>query len=107
MSISLPEYISRDQLLDRLQREVATLADSDLSWWRQHSVEPFPVRNGDLSHFVVAVSGHDVLFFADDEDEFGQAKLEAGSETLTNCGLFGDLLDAIRGIRRVVAQHGA
>ena len=103
MSAPLPEYISRDELLARLRQEAATLGDSDLAWWRQHSVAPFPVRSGEASHFVVAVSGRDILFFADDEDEFGFARHESGSRVMTVYGLAGDLQDAIRGIRHVAA----
>jgi hypothetical protein len=103
MSAPLPKHISRAELAERLKQEVSPLADSDLAWWRDHCVAPFPVVHGDESHFVVAVAGQDILFFADDEDEFGVAKLVAGSDTMTGYGLFGDLQDAIRGIRQVAA----
>jgi len=103
MSASLPKHISVVELAERLNQEVSSLADSDLTWWREHGVAPFPVIHGDQSHFVVAVAGQDILFFADDEDEFGVARLVTGSDRMTGYGLFGDLQNAIRGIRQIAA----
>ena len=101
MSAPLPKHISRDELLARLQQEVATLGDSELAWWRQHSVPLLVMRHvdsvyGELYHFVVAVCGSDILFFSDGYDyEFGYAKREAGSETMTVVAVIGKLQDAI------------
>jgi hypothetical protein len=100
MSAPLPEYVSRDSLLEIVQREFASLSDSDLVWWKAHSVAPFPARHGEMSHFVVAVTGQDIIFFADDEDEFGVAKLQASSDSISDYGLVGDLKYAIRIIQQ-------
>jgi len=100
MSAPLPKYVSRDSLLEIVKREFASLSDSDLVWWKAHSVAPFPARHGEMSHFVVAVAGQDIIFFADDEDEFGIAKLQASSDTITDYGLVGDLKYAIRIIQQ-------
>ena len=96
-----PEYIAPAELADRLQQEVATLDEADWAWWKQHSIAPFVASYRGLSHYVVAAAGRDVLYFADDEDEFGSGRLEG--DVLTDCGLFGDLQDAIRGLRRLAA----
>ena len=100
LGIPFPKYVSRSELLQRLKQEILSLSDDDLAWWEGHKAKPFPVIHGDKSHFVVAVAGHDVLFFADDEDEFGVARLVAGSHTMTDYGLVGDLKDAIWEIRQ-------
>jgi hypothetical protein len=101
MSTPLPKYISLEDLLARLKEEVATLDDSELAWWRQYSVSPFPMRHvcsvyGEMYHFVVAVRGSDILFFSDGYDyEFGHAKLEAGIETMKVDAIIGKLREAI------------
>jgi len=87
-------------LTDLLQQEIAKLGDSELAWWRQHSVSPFIARYhdsvyGDLFCFIVAVWGSDVLFFEDTYCNFAYAKLEAGSETMSVCAVVGTLQDTI------------
>ena len=104
MTIPQPQYISRADLIERLQQEVSSLTDTNLSWWRDHSVSPFAARYGELSHFVVAVSGQDIIFFADDEDEFGVAKLRAPDQTITDYGLAGDLKDAVQIVQTIAAS---
>jgi len=99
MSSPLPR-ISRAELTDLLQRETAKLGDSELAWWRQHSVSPFIARYrdsvyGDLFCFIVAVSGSDVLFFEDTYSEFAHAKPEPVSETMRVCEVLGNLQEAI------------
>jgi hypothetical protein len=79
---------------------MAKLGDSELAWWRQHSVSPFIARYhdsvyGDLFCFVVAVWGSDVLFFEDTYCEFAHATLEPGSETMRICEVLGNLQEAI------------
>jgi hypothetical protein len=103
MSAPLPKYVSRDSLLKLLKREFSSLSDSDLVWWKAYSIAPLPVRHGEKSHYVVAVAGQDIIFFADDEDEFGVAKLQASEDTITDYGLVGDLMDAIGIIQQRVA----
>ena len=90
-------------MLELVQRELASLSDSDLVWWKAHSIASFPARHGEMSHFVVAVAGQDIIFFADDEDEFGVAKLEASGDAFTDYGLVGDLKYAIRIIQQRTA----
>jgi hypothetical protein len=87
--------------MERLQQEVMSRADSDLVWWKAHAVGPFPAAYGEISHFVVAVARQNILFFADDEDEFGVAKMEDDHHTITDYGLAGDLKDAIGIIRKI------
>src|SRR5215470_13903525 len=94
MTIPEPEHVSREDLIQRLQQEVQSLSDGDLEWWTIHRVSPFVARYDESSHFIVASSGQSVIFFADDEDEFGVAKLTGG--IITDCGLTGDLRDAVR-----------
>ncbi len=86
-----------------MRQEVSSLIGADLEWWTSHSVSPFPVTHGAASHFVVASSGQSILFFADDEDEFGVARLAASSQSMTDYGLIGDLKDAVRVIQTIVA----
>ena len=101
MSTPIPKYVTRDRLLALLQEEVATLDDSELAWWRQHSVSPFAMRYvcslyGEMYHFVVAVSGSDILVYSDGyNDEFVYAKREAGSETMRVVEAVGTLKNGI------------
>lgn len=106
MTTLLPKYISETELMKLLQQEIPTLDASDLAWWKSHSLSPFVVMHGESAHFVVAAAGQDILFFADDEDEFGVAKLEAGSRTMIDFGLAGDLKDAIGCVRHIGGRFG-
>ena len=84
-----------------MQEEVAILGDSQLAWWKQHSVSPFSLHThcslyGDMYHYVVAVCGSDVLCYCDGYNgEFAYAKREAGSETMEIRECLGNLRDAI------------
>lgn len=98
-----PEYINHEDLEARLHQEVAMLSGEDLEWWSVNRVSPFAALHGSASHFVVAVAGERILFFADDEDEFGVATLMT-SHSMTNYGLVGDLRDAVRLIRTIAAR---
>ncbi len=93
--MTTPQYISREELLERLRNELDSLSDTDSAWWAVHSVPPFPARHADAWHFIVAVAGDRVIFFADDEDEFGIARHSQAPDSITNYGLAGDLRDAI------------
>ena len=95
-----PKYISRQGLDERLKNEVAALVGADLTWWSKHSLAPFSARHGDVCHFVVAASGEHVIFFADDEDEFGVARLSGSGQEMVDYGLVGDLVDAVGVIRQ-------
>ena len=90
-----PQYISRAELIDLLRSEEASLGAEDAAWWAQHSVPPFPAQHEELWHYIVAAAGDRVIFFADDEDEFGIAKLNRTNSRITDCGLAGDLRDAV------------
>jgi hypothetical protein len=49
----------------------------------------------DRWYYVVARDDEQVLFFADDEDDFGVGRLTTG-RMIGDYGLFGDLIDAVR-----------
>jgi hypothetical protein len=98
--MTMPQYISREELLERLLEELAAVVEPDSTWWATNSVPPFPAQYGDVCHFVVAVAGDQVIFFADDEDEFGIARLGEGN-LITDYGLVGDLRDAVSIIRKM------
>jgi hypothetical protein len=93
-----PEYITREKLLDLLQAQAADLGGEDLAWWSDHRVDPFVIKVGASHHFVAARSGENLLVFFDDEDEFGHAIEQPGGQA-REPGLFGDLIDAVRGVR--------
>lgn len=93
-----PEYITREELMNRLQTQAADLKGEDLAWWSAHRVDPFVIQVGGSPHFVAARSGENLLVFFDDEDEFGHA-IEQTSGQAHTPGLFGDLVDAVRGVR--------
>jgi hypothetical protein len=102
-----PEHISREELAKRLQHEVKSLTGADLTWWAAHRVPPFAAQHADASHYIVAAAGVVVIFFADDEDEFGIGKLSS-DQRITDYGLAGDLIDAVRIIRASpadISQH--
>jgi hypothetical protein len=96
MTTPRPKYITRKELEERLQHEIRSLTGTDLSWWTAHRITPFAARHDDLSHFIVAASGQNIILFADEEDEFGVAKLDAAKQMITHYGLIGDLRDAVR-----------
>lgn len=90
-----PQYISREELLDRLRRQASAIGHEDSAWWTAYLVPPFPAQHLDVWHFIVAVAGDRVIFFADDEDEFGIARLDQSNNRIADYGLVGDLRDAI------------
>ena len=90
-----PKYITREELLEMISLQAERLPASEAVWLQEHRVDPFPARFAELSHYVVARRGNDVIFFSDDEDEFGIGTLTE-EIVLENYGLFGDLIDAVR-----------
>jgi hypothetical protein len=91
------QYITREDLEERLREEMAELKGQDSAWWSEHRVEPFEVKCRGRKHFAVAVSGPHVLVFFDDEDEFGAAYLGPGASSVEG-ELYGDLVNANRGV---------
>jgi hypothetical protein len=81
------------------------LNGEDRDWWSAHEVEPFVVTSGDICCYAVAVSGVRALIFFDDEDEFGMAVLGHLSAFEGMC-LYGDLVDAVRGLARLESREG-
>jgi hypothetical protein len=102
MNASQPKYIDRGALAELLGQEVLRLTGADLEWWASHCVAPYSVIHDETAHFVVASDGNKILFFADDEDEFGVAQLAKSERIMTGYGLIGDLIDAVRVIRTIV-----
>jgi hypothetical protein len=102
MATRQPQYISAAQLDEILHEDVRELSAADETWWASHSVRPFAAAYGDASHFVVALAGLDIIFFADDEDEFGVARLDS-SGRIIDYGLAGDLKHAVAIIRTKTA----
>ena len=94
-----PQHITLENLMELLRQEVCNLTVDDQVWWEAFSVTPFTVQHGSTKHFAVAVSGANIIFFADDEDELGLAKLAGSSQSITDYGLAGDLKDAVGIIR--------
>ena len=101
MTVPQPKYISLDDLAERLHADVSILTGVDLTWWINHRVSPRAACYGESSHFMVAAMGTNVIFFADDEDEFGVGRFEESRQTITDYGLAGDLRDAVRIVQTV------
>src|SRR5690349_534377 len=95
MTVPSPQHTSREKLADLMHHELASLEASQLTWWQAHNVSPFPAVYREAAHFVVAVDERAAVFFADDEDEFGIAKLDASGHFIMDYGLVGDLKEAI------------
>ena len=90
-----PRYIDQSILATVLSEEMAALDASASAWWAEFAVDPFIATHCDSAHYVVAQQGRNIIFFADDEDEFGTGILTEEREI--DCyGLVGDLIDAIR-----------
>lgn len=69
-----------------------------LAWWQAHRIEPRVACSKQQAHFAVAEAGDHILTFFDDEDEFGVLTRQADG-TLGGYSLYGDLIDAVRGLR--------
>ena len=94
MESERPKYIDRKGLLERMSEESATLPARESAWWQAHRVDPFPARFAGLWHYVVARDANRVVFFADDEDEFGLGRLTP-EDIIEDYGLVGDLKGAV------------
>jgi hypothetical protein len=93
-----PQYVTPEELAERLDTEVAMLGEIELSWWSAHKVVPFSALHRGIAHFVVAAHDEHIIIFADDEDEFGTGTLTTESRAIEDYGLVGDLIDAIRNV---------
>ena len=93
-----PPYIDQSTLVTVLSEEVAALDATASAWWSDFAVKPFIVIHGESAHYVVAQQDCHIIFFADDEDEFGTGILTEDGE-LDSYGLVGGLIDAIRNCR--------
>ncbi len=91
-------YIDQSTLATVLSKEVAALDAAASAWWSDFAVKPFIAIHGESAHYVVAQQDRHIIFFADDEDEFGTGILTEDGE-MDSCGLVGDLIDAIRNCR--------
>jgi hypothetical protein len=102
------EPISKEELEDRLAREIDDFEPSDHQLWSRYKVslrgatvfrsETYGTENV----FVVAAEGAAVIFFDDEEDEFAVGRVdEHGS--IKNWGLCGELRYALRGFPRNAA----
>jgi hypothetical protein len=92
--VDLPEYITPSDLSSLLAAQELELPPPLAQRWQTVRCTPFVASFGSRCHFVVARDDARVIFFADDEDEFGTATL-APDGTLTLYGLMGDLRDAL------------
>lgn len=90
-----PLYIDQSSLATVLSEEAAALDAPASTWWSEFAVEPFIAVHSNSAHYVVAQQGCHIIFFADDEDEFGTGTLTESGE-IDSYGLVGDLIDAIR-----------
>ena len=78
-----------------LSEEAAALDAPASAWWSKYAVKPFIATHGESAHYVVAQQDRHIIFFADDEDDFGTGTLTEEGE-IDSYGLVGDLIDAIR-----------
>ena len=92
---SRPLHIDQSTLATVLSEEAAGLDTPASAWWSEFAVEPFIATHSEFAHYVVAQQDRHIIFFADDEDEFGTGILTENGE-IDSYGLVGDLIDAIR-----------
>jgi hypothetical protein len=90
-----PLYIDQSALATVLSEQAAALDAPASAWWSEFAVKPFTATHSESAHYVVAQQGRHIIFFADDEDEFGTGILTEEGE-MDSYGLVGDLIDAIR-----------
>ena len=79
-----------------LKEEVLTLTEATATTYRRYVVEPFEVSvtigYSDVTMFVVAQSGDEVLYYDHIEEEFGTGKLD-NRHHLTDHGTWGERLE--------------
>ena len=88
-------YIDQSTLATVLSEQAAALDAPASAWWSEFAVKPFTATHSESAHYVVAQQDRHIIFFADDEDEFGIGILTEEGE-IDSYGLIGDLIDAIR-----------
>ena len=90
-----PLTIDQSTLATVLLEEAAALDAPASAWWSEFALKPFIATHSESVHYVVAQQGRHIIFFADDEDEFGTGILTEDGD-IDSYGLVGDLIDAIR-----------
>ena len=90
-----PLYIDESTLATILSEKATALDPPASVWWSEFAVKPFIATHSESPHYVVAQQDRHIIFFADDEDEFGTGLLTEERE-IDSYGLVGDLIDAIR-----------
>ncbi len=98
-AMKTPEYVTVNELLQRVAEEERGLPPELARLWAAIRQTPTIATYRDRAHFVVGRLGERVIFFADDEDEFGIGTAKTDG-VLTEYGLAGDLRDAIACIRQ-------
>ena len=90
-----PLYIDQSTLATVLSEQADALDEPASAWWSEFAVKPFTATQSESVYYVVAQQERHIIFFADDEDEFGTGILTEEGE-IDSYGLIGDLIDAIR-----------
>ena len=89
-----PLYIDESTLATILSEEGTALDAPASVWWSEFAVKPFIATHCESAHYVVAQQDRHIIFFADDEDEFGTGLLTEES-VIDSYAVVGDLIDAI------------
>lgn len=90
-----PRYINQSTLVTTLSEEATALDAPASAWWSEFSIKPFIATHRESAHYVVAQQDRHIIFFADDEHEFGTGTITEEGE-IDSYSLAGDLIDAIR-----------
>lgn len=99
------QAITREELEALLLDEIALFDDNDHALWsRYRTALRTAAIHRDACYglervFVVAAIGAHVLYYDDAEDEFATGRLPAAGP-LQDCGLYGELRHALRGLAR-------
>lgn len=90
-----PLYVTLEELCGLVTAQDESLPVPERAWFQKYRVSPFVVSADTDSHYAVARFNEKALVFFDDEDEFGFGTLDEQAR-VRDCGLCGDLIDAIR-----------
>ncbi len=91
-----PEYITFEELADRISSEFRSFSNDDQLWWSEHRIDPYVIKDGIRSRFVVATDGDFLLYFDDSEDEFAVGR--HGDDQILDGRLYGELKSAVYGM---------